>query len=416
MFVLCQSDELDRFQARRLSGLFSARRGPDHKMITVQLTPARPLSILPPIRTAMKDLLKAQYERVPEEPESEDDRIHLRDIVGPTTVSAVGGRADAVDPEELARELHDEMVAAEKLLSSGRSGGGGGQAAAAAVPTRRYGDADAAPQEVIADDSAKQLDVIKSDLTPSTIEAKPATARDRDPLPAVPVAAPEERSGNRFLLVVAVAGIAGLGVMAFLRLVDDGGQAPATGRGIQSQSVPANQGTPPGKQPGPPPAVADPKAPPPAKQATPPGKAPPAPPQGKAPGTKRPSEPNKPKPSTVPPPPKGSAAVEAAIASGKVRVVDSLLMTPGKPDTMTWNAASSHCRGRKTAGLKGWQLPSRAQLKKLRRARLLTGATYWSRTRAEGGDEAYAYDAKSAKVHVYLTVEPIGRPVCVKKR
>src|SRR5690606_846320 len=50
LFVLCQTDELEKAAIRRLTGLFSARRGPGQQLVTVSLNAAHPLAVLPTIR------------------------------------------------------------------------------------------------------------------------------------------------------------------------------------------------------------------------------------------------------------------------------------------------------------------------------------------------------------------------------
>jgi hypothetical protein len=111
LFVICRSKALDRSHVRRLEGLFSARRGPQQRVLTVTLIDDKPLEIMPAIREAMKSLLSAPPESM--RPSTELNRDLMRDVVGP------GKREERVeaDREELARKLHEEMVAAEALLT-----------------------------------------------------------------------------------------------------------------------------------------------------------------------------------------------------------------------------------------------------------------------------------------------------------
>ncbi|MBL4684259.1 MAG: hypothetical protein JKY37_06700, partial [Nannocystaceae bacterium] len=117
LFVLCESEDLDRTQVRRLSGLFSARRGPEHQLLIVQLGPGGGLTMLPKIEAALDAVAGAGPVA------GDDDGYHMRDVIEPTGVSALRREAaeqhrrpDRAQAERIARELHDEMVAAEAVL------------------------------------------------------------------------------------------------------------------------------------------------------------------------------------------------------------------------------------------------------------------------------------------------------------
>lgn len=124
----------------------------------------------------------------------------------------------------------------------------------------------------------------------------------------------------------------------------------------------------------------------------------------------------------VPPPPNTApsasqldAAIAVAIADGRLQELGELLVSSSGSETMTWDEAVGRCRRRKVEGMKGWRLPSKGQLVKLRKAKLLSGGTYWSRS-VVGGDEAYAYDGGSGRMNVWLKMEPNARALCVRKR
>ena len=120
----------------------------------------------------------------------------------------------------------------------------------------------------------------------------------------------------------------------------------------------------------------------------------------------------------VPPPPVDSEAlkVDDAIRSGKVRAIDSLLIAKAGTDTVDWSQAKSACRRKRVAGLPGWRLPSRRQLARLRRSRIIESGTYWSREKGPHDDDAYAVNAKSGAENLYLQEEPAARVQCVRKR
>lgn len=114
LFVLCQTPELDRATVRRLSGLFSARRGPEHHILTVDLSAGRTPAAIRDIERALDDV---GVVRVGGE---ESEERFMRDVVGPTAVDALGNRSfipePTVDPEQLARELAEGLDAAARML------------------------------------------------------------------------------------------------------------------------------------------------------------------------------------------------------------------------------------------------------------------------------------------------------------
>lgn len=85
LFVLCQSDDLDRFQVRRLEGLFSARKGPAHRMITVEVAQRSTAAIVSEVRAAAREVSHGRGGR------DDDDGSYMRDVVKPTSVAAVPG-------------------------------------------------------------------------------------------------------------------------------------------------------------------------------------------------------------------------------------------------------------------------------------------------------------------------------------
>jgi len=147
LFVLCQSMALDRGIARRLTGLFSARRGAGQRIVTVSFNPARPLAILPAIRLALQQAELAAHEVIDDEAPA--DGAHLRDVVeslteppaiSPQSTEFARARPDpifddsprprapgtdpSVDPERLARELAAGLAEAEAILDRRADTGG----------------------------------------------------------------------------------------------------------------------------------------------------------------------------------------------------------------------------------------------------------------------------------------------------
>ena len=66
------------------------------------------------------------------------------------------------------------------------------------------------------------------------------------------------------------------------------------------------------------------------------------------------------------------------------QALDELLISRAGNGTMTWDDAAAKCKRRKVEGMRGWKLPSKGQLIKLRKAKLLQGGSYWSRSMVGG--------------------------------
>jgi len=124
----------------------------------------------------------------------------------------------------------------------------------------------------------------------------------------------------------------------------------------------------------------------------------------------------------VPPPPvttkreADAATLDAAVRDGKLKQVGKLFVVTTGSDTMTWAEASSRCRGKTVAGVGGFRLPWRSELRRLRSAKVLASTSYWSKDKGEAGDEAFTIDGGSGNEVAYLLEEPNGAAICVKPR
>jgi hypothetical protein len=266
------------------------------------------------------------------------------------------------------------------------------------------------------------------------------------------------RPGGRLLLLVAAAGMMALLGMAIMQMAfDDPGLGPDSARRAPDPSTPAAQ-APAGSRPGapqtaskrppePPPAPAPEPAPvvepdaPAVVPDTPAGTGgvahdepsgaedagvPPDSPVGD-PDAKPVAEPPVAEPpvaeppthgTTPPPPPKATgvaAKLGSAIAEDKVKVVDGdLFVLTGLPrDTTTWDTADARCRARKIDGVAGWRLPSKGQVRALKRAGVIGNGSWWTRATV-GEDEVVAFDAGSGRMDQWLKIEPNARTVCVR--
>jgi hypothetical protein len=286
-------------------------------------------------------------------------------------------------------------------------------------------------------------DSIPTELTPTDTRRRHREPEDTQPAPPSQLEKSESRRG----WLLATLGAAALGAVAVFAVQEPesvtGRGAPAaaatapakaqTQTQTQSQSQSQSQPTAkplPGKgaapsveakpPPSPAPDVNDAAKPAPAPvhedDVTPPPVKAPEPAAPVAAATPQPGPP--PAPTSVPPPPVDSEAlkVDDAIRSGKVRAIDSLLIAKAGTDTVDWAQAKASCRRKRVAGLPGWRLPTRRQLARLRRSRIVESGTYWSREKGPHDDDAYAVNAKSGAENLYLQEEPAARVQCVRKR
>ncbi|TPV96448.1 MAG: hypothetical protein B7733_04780 [Myxococcales bacterium FL481] len=115
VYVLCQSKTLTRRQIIRLSGMFSARRGPSHTLLVIDLEAANTPGVMRSIRGAVGDLTRqgAAARNGP-------DNANLRDVVGPTNVAAVERPDDP--PRRSAAESSGEWKRPQSLDRATESG------------------------------------------------------------------------------------------------------------------------------------------------------------------------------------------------------------------------------------------------------------------------------------------------------
>ncbi len=525
LFVLCQSEDLDRSDVRRLEGLFSARRGPDHSMITVDIASKGPMAVVPEVRIAARS--GGAGDDTPE-----DDGRHMRDVVMPSMVTAPGASIPS-------RPRRHDSVAQEPLGISEEALGLPPEAAPIAPPRKVYPEpdvlistdptgetvspfdnmrfdpsrmSDGVPREVAQDfpvvgESSQDVEIAgapsRVNYDPSgsigiekvsrrAAQADPRAETDAAPLPTssapIPIGdpgiaeeeepeeAPERRGGRLGLLLLAGAGMAGVVAMAVMHGSAPTGAGPAGA--AEQRGVPTQRGAP--KTPSPPvtpagdgsggsgatPSVADGSS---GSDAaglveSSSGAEPASATTGSSGGSGSGGSEDvgasesgastaagttgamdaatddgaqatgagadaagddgdgSRSPKSVPPPPTADpsraqldAAIEAALAAGRLEALDELLVSRAGASTMTWDEANGKCRRRKVEGLRSWRLPSKGQLMKLRKAKLLPSGSYWSRS-VVGGDEVYALDAGSGRMNVWLKMEPNARAICVRKR
>jgi hypothetical protein len=475
LFVLCISPALDKTIARKLTGLFSARSGRGQKIISTAFTPSRPLAILPSIRGALKEMRLSEDEVERLEDETPERACNLRDVVeafAEPEAAPPPSNVSQVDAEALARELAMGMAEAEAILERREQ-----QArpvprrptprrpTPAPVEPRRATPAPITPPRRAPVSDARRepsVGMVERHLE-SQLPHVEALVTDGDPsrkiprsmIPPPPRALADEPQGNRWLLAFAGVDIAGIVVLALLQLFRPGeGDAARRGAGVGA-GVPASAGDGGARQagdrkrddgagevaakqdePAPTTAVPGPSdlvgaeggaAKDDAGAAKDDGGA--AKDEGGA--TPTPAEGGAVEPATtdavpdatndVPPPPKGAVSkrdiAEAALAlaeqEGKLARVGKLYVLRTAGEELTWSEANSRCAGRRINGVGGFHLPSANEIMRLRGARLVGSGTWWTRKKA-ADDEAIAIDAASGATHVYLTIEPAGRAICVR--
>ena len=449
LFVLCQSEVLDKVHTRRLTGLFSARKGPQQRIITLQLYESRPLSVLPGIRNGVKEVSRAGAS---EAKLDAGERVNLREVVGPVGTAAVQPAAASVpsiprddqlpdldgidDAEALARELHEEMVAAEAILArreSHRRSDASQQRVEAPLPVRSTPDQEtrkdpAPPPPQVSDGPepgapATLLDTQALATVPLGTDDPPMPSEDdeadvgpeaTDPLgrssqitgPNTSTASMIVPKRSRVGFVIAAGGVFALGLVALLYL---GGEQQSAGRDERPRAVGPASPDPEAKADEPSAIEASPAIDPVLRAA------------GREQDDASQGDPSAPRGARLAPPPpppvdSDAAAINEALGDGRMRALDTTLMLPADNDTMTWDGARDHCRQQRVAGVGDWRLPSKTELSRLRRARLIPVGPYWTRQKGDTDDEAFAWDARSGQYVVWLTIEPNARAVCVRER
>ncbi len=515
LFVLCQSEELDRSQALRLEGLFSARKGPEHHLLIVDLGDPSALKCLPLIEAAMESVARGHH-LSPQESAARAANVPTRDVVvlpgrgGADRSGGPGSRQGARDgastaearrdPEALARALHEEMLAAEAVLERRRSSRtefpeDDDAPVSDGVPHPVDEDADAPTKRIQTeadDDPASESDPepsrpsfqpsaqpsvssrpasVAGSLTsslskvrvaePLSAIAEPATIQTeltptehrkrlreppRDDETPVTQSPPGSRAGL-FLGILGAAALGGLGLFVLngagnhdtdvpavaaahaagtnaarsdaatsapTRAASRSAGAPAvptTKAAGLTNTLPAQSAVAPAQR-----QASDTVAQPENDrrvEAQPPSVVDAEPSEGTAEPPVAPSA-----TSAVPPPPVDSEPlrIDQAIRNGQVRAIDSLLVAKAGTAELDWRQARSKCRTKRVDGLSGWRLPSRRELKRLRRARILQSGVFWSRDRGDVDDEAYALNVGTGTSHRYLVVEPVARVQCVRRR
>lgn len=115
-------------------------------------------------------------------------------------------------------------------------------------------------------------------------------------------------------------------------------------------------------------------------------------------------------------PPVEPDPLDAALASGRIRELDLLYVTPRYATPSTWRAAATRCKSRTVNGVRGWRLPHVDELRKLWRHRVLLAGVYWSSERAAGAASGNrVFDSSQSSVST-LAKDEHAETICVYRR
>jgi hypothetical protein len=359
MFVACLSDTLGPKDFRRLTGIYSARKGPQHYLADIMVEPDELPAMIENINVALGRAGKVIASGDRDKRANSRGPTRLRDVVGVTGISAVGespaaparGRKPKGGADERADQrapLREQSVAGPYVISS-RNGAGPG-IGKTEQPAKTESGSPARP-------------------APAVVEPKP-----------IPAATSSSwMSAVLFLILIAVAG-----TVALVTWQDR--NDPASDRGV------------------PKPAVISPSSEP----ATSDAKPEPAQPE---PAQPEPAQPEAPLAVSEPVPEPSEAVDEAAviresIAAGELRAIDLILIA--SPDAQaSWREAANLCRGKSLRGVRDWRLPSVEELKTIRNARMLDKDRYWSGTLApqvgDGSNHVFVLDLEAR------TLDPVSK-------
>lgn len=357
MFVVCLSDTLGPKDFRRLTGIYSARKGPQHYLADIMVEPDELPAMIENINVALGRATKVIASGDREKRANSRGATRLRDVVGVTELSAVSeapaASARSRKPKAAGDDrapLREQSVAGSYVISS-RKG--------------------AAP------------DVDKTEPAANKSESSSSGSPIIEPKPVA--AAPNSSSWMPvvlFLILIAVAGTVGLVL-------------------FQDQSDPT------GDRRVPKPAVISPSSDGPADPKPEPAKPEPAQPEPVQPEPVQP-EPAQPEPAQPEPSEQVdvAAVIRESIAAGELRALDLILIANAEARA-DWREASNLCRAKSHRGVRDWRLPSLEELKTLRNARMLDKDRYWSGTLApqvgDGSDHVFVLDIEAR------TLDPVSK-------
>lgn len=408
VFVICQSAALGNAEYRRLVGIHNARKGPRHALIGLSLDPEEPLRMVEAINSAIAMAQRNQSDEsmsrgAIQTGASESSILRLRDVVGVTTIDAIGTDAEPPPTQRVTVRNRKERARAKEAEET---------LEAKLAERRDKLEAARAARDKLPDAPKR----------PRIEQAKRRLAR--------------ERRGSGSWFIAGFAGIAFLLLAVFALIGPDLGgddsdtETTRSGSAAQPRAKQDDAAT----------AAGDDKAP--GKALT--AKTEEAPSESDS-GADEPAamedgatmqagetagsdesdssgaaeaEPElepaqaedtavleQPEP-TPAPSSEDADVLAAAIAKGELQSLNLLVIAPDEGPS-TWMSAANLCRNKRFQGVRGWRMPTLNELKALRKARMLGQERYWSATLARKHG--------TGKDHVYVFSRAVYLPEAVAK-
>lgn len=392
VFIVVESDHLDRAAHRRIEGYFSARRGPQHVLIDsiLDIEPADHLGErIEDAIAASAVASRAETTPLGVTKPKPRDVVDMSAIGNVTPTGGVPSRAEmkrqkaaAEAPTPKNRDITDE-IAFEDLYPHEREGAQGE-----------------------ADDSESD-EVRGSSRASSSRRTRTATA-----------SSVADRGRSRRLMIYGAVGLGAVGLATvatvFLASPSEGRDANRqadVARGAPEHDVAAASLAEPI------PSVED------ADAAAGPGALPPVPDAATTPGDADGT-------AVVPPAPgvvlgggtDAAESIAAAIEAGELRAIDLIVAAPPSDGSLNWLGASNFCKKASFADVGQWRLPTKEELWSLRSARIVPATgTFWSSTLDLSDDDAAEnkdriLGLEDGRIVGIDKLEVGPRAVCVRKR
>lgn len=399
VIIACLSDALGPAQFRRIEGVYSARKGPDHYLDTIFVEPDETLAMAESVRSvvakASSRLLdtKPKSKPRPKPRSASSSSNHLRDVVGVTNLSAVGTDAPrkglaSLEPSDSALglgtpapiSLSEESSAgstAREVVGSSKAGESG-----SSTPAGDFSPA--------------------SSMSAASSQVLFAEETRKNPAWVAPVL---------FLIFLAVAGTVVLLLLLQQQqtpewLVHRG--APQLGAELISEDASPEPDAKNAEDAKSSSGEADTAAPP-SEPADPTseGSAEPGSEGGEAETGGAASEDSVGEPPSPASAQDEEALIVEAIETGEMRAVDLILIAKTS-ELSPWRDAADRCRTKSVNGVRGWRLPTLDELKTIRKARMVErNYRYWSSTLATkvgtGHSHVYVLDLSPG------TIEPLSK-------
>lgn len=408
LFLVCRSRLLDEGTFRRLEGLFSARRGPGQDLLSIEVDGVDRTvdAILERVAAfSGQDLVTGEHD-LDEEASGENfrDVVQIRSVGDIAAPGATRSRTPAPpeDPERARRASpkpqHEPQPERKRKPRSP-----GAQPQRSQPPADRpaaQAKRSTAPSKPARDKTEREPQGIRREPAAPDLGDKETDKEGREPKWLVPVVAVAVLTFGALLVyrfVLAPGSRNGRGNQ--MAATNEGGaQSPAASTAGPESSVDTTEGS--------------------GGAAT--GDAPTASSGPAGTGESEDSGAATTEGGEEPDPPGDeSERIENAIAKGKMRALDLLIVLPKGPE-LSWREAVDYCTLRRVGGVDGFRLPTSKELRNIRKARMLqTGDLYWSgtldRQAGTGSDHVLALNDKNRLVPTAKD-EPNGRPVCVRER